>query len=545
MKYATLNFMLKKIAVFVVILGAAVAVAVGIFWKNIQGLRPALAPAPQDIAKIIEEAERAPENSTGMPLSLPPGFSISVLARDLPGARVMALDRFGNMWVSQTKEGKISLLEIQDGKVTHQDDIFQGLHRPHGLAFDPHDGVTLYYAEEDKISRVTTYSDGEPEKIIDLPKGDGHFTRTLGFGPDDRLYVSIGSSCDVCHENDPRRAKIFSMAREGSDFKEFARGLRNAVFFTWSLVDPAPFVDCATREYPSVNKRCGVDGRMWATEMGRDWLGDDAPPDEIDIVEEGKNYGWPICYGKNIHDTVFDKNTYIRNPCMEPFETPSYIDIPAHSAPLGLAFIPESVAWPQEYWHNLLVAYHGSWNKTEPTGYKVVRVKLDEKEEFLGFEDFITGWLTPGGTEALGRPVDILASPDGSAYISDDKAGVIYKISYKGGAKTKGKEDLIRVASPKPGSIITSPLEIRGEARGIWFFEASFPVRLLDGNGSEIVRDHAEAESDWMTENFVPFRAILNFRTSNTREGTLILEKDNPSGLPENDDELRIPIRFR
>ncbi len=163
--------------------------------------------------------------------------------------------------------------------------------------------------------------------------------------------------------------------------------------------------------------------------MGRDLLGDNIPPDEINIIEEGKNYGWPICYGKNIHDDQFDKNTYIRNPCMEPFETPSSIDLQAHSAPLGLAFFPEE-GWPEEYWHDLLVAYHGSWNRTEPTGYKIVRMRLDNEGKYEATEDFITGWLN-GKNEALGRPVDILIQPGGLMYISDDKAGVIYRITYR------------------------------------------------------------------------------------------------------------------
>lgn len=394
-------------------------------------IRPVINPPPEDIAELIEKAEKPqdvqkrtepktetpPQNTTGMPLKLPPGFSVSIFAKNLPGARVMSFDLFGNMWVSQTSEESITLLEVQDGKVINKNDIFQDLRKPHGIAFDPQNPTMLYFAEEDKISRVPVYSDGEPEKIADLPSGDGHFTRTLGFGPDNRLYVSIGSSCNVCHESDNRRAKIFSMNPGGSDFKEFARGLRNAVFFTWNYVD----------------------GRMWATDMGRDWLGDNLPSDEINIISEGKDYGWPMCYGKNIHDADFDKNVYIRDPCAD--KNPSHIDMQAHSAPLGLGFIPEDPSsheaiggqggWPEEYWHDLIIAYHGSWNRSVPTGYKVVRAKLDAKGNFSGFEDFITGWLTSKG-EALGRPVDILIQPGGKMYISDDKAGVIYLIQYTG-----------------------------------------------------------------------------------------------------------------
>ncbi len=387
------------IGIAIIVLGALAAGAGVFYWNNLRGVGPAIQAPPEDIAELIEE--NAPET----PLTLPAGFSVSIFAKDLPGARVMAFDRFGNLWVSQTREGTISLLEIADGKVRSAGAVFRNLNNPHGIAFDPEDGITLYIAEEDKISRVTTYSDGPVEKLIDLPSGGGHSTRTIKFGPDGRLYVSIGSSCNVCVEKDERRAKLFSMQKDGSDFKEFARGLRNAVFFDWSYVD----------------------GRMWATEMGRDLLGDDTPPDEINIVSAGRSYGWPTCYGKNIHDAQFDKNTYIRNPCEEPFEAASHIDIPAHSAPLGLAFVPEE-GWPEEYWYDLLVAYHGSWNRSVPTGYKVARLKLDADGTYRGAEDFMTGFLTPAG--ALGRPVDIRVFPGGLMYISDDKAGVIYKVTY-------------------------------------------------------------------------------------------------------------------
>ena len=412
---------MKKYLFIVLIVIAVVLVAVfylsSVFKISWQGLKPAVTSPPENIAEVI--------NTTGMPLKLPAGFSISIFAKDLIAPRVIKFDPAGNLVASITSEGKVVVLPDKngDGRADSEITILSGLNKPHGLAFKCNgEACKFYVAETDKVA-VYDYDKNNlkavnMKKLVNLPSGAGHFTRTIEFGPDNRLYVSIGSSCNVCNETDGRRAKIFSMNADGSDFKEYARGLRNAVFFTWSYVD----------------------GRMWATEMGRDYLGDYLPPDEINIISlstpkvSGRNsipnFGWPTCYGKNIHDTDFDKNTYIRNPCMEPFEAPSYIDLPAHSAPLGLAFVPEE-GWPQEYWYNLFVSYHGSWNRTVPDGYKVVRMKLDAKGNYLGVEDFITGWLTPDN-QALGRPVDILVQPGGMMYISDDKAGVIYRVTYFG-----------------------------------------------------------------------------------------------------------------
>lgn len=369
-------------------------------------------PDANEAAKNTDNAKNpAPtpaSNLTGLPLSLPDGFSISIFADKLSGARVIEFDRAGNIFLSRTGEGRITFIEIKDGKKVSQRDILTGLDGPHGLAFDPKRSEILYLAEENKISRVDAGKllAGEkvkPEKIADLPSGAGHSTRTLIFGPDDRLYVSIGSSCNVCNEADNRRAKIFSMNKDGSDFREYARGLRNSVFMAL---------------HPET-------GEIYATEMGRDLLGDDVPPDEINIIKDKGNYGWPICYGKNIHDTVFDKNTYIRSPCEAPFETPSLIDLPAHSAPLGLAFIPKD-GFDGASAGNLIVAFHGSWNRSKKTGYKVVMIKINEKGE-PRIEDFITGWLT-AKEEVLGRPVDIKIGSDKTIYISDDNRGVIYRV---------------------------------------------------------------------------------------------------------------------
>lgn len=381
-------------------------------WDNFSGAGPATTSPPRDIAELLPgpEGDGTPpsfpgQNMTDFPLDLPDNFSISVFADNLPGARVMVFDSMGNMWISQTSQGIVSLVSLEDGRVSSQDAILRGLNRPHGLAFDPEDPLMLYFAEEDKISRVRAYSEDRPEKIFDLPSGAGHFTRTLLFAPDGRLWVSIGSSCNVCEESDSRRSSIISMNKDGSDARTVAEGLRNAVFME---TDP-------------------VTEKVWATEMGRDLLGDNTPPDEINIIEPGRHYGWPYCYGKQIFDGNFGRRE--AEFCLDQ-TVGSHIDIQAHSAPLGLAFVPED-GWPEEYASDLLVAYHGSWNRTVPTGYKLVRFELDDQRNLVGTHDFITGWLTADG--ALGRPADIVARPGGIVYVSDDHAGVIYKISYRSG----------------------------------------------------------------------------------------------------------------
>lgn len=387
-------------ATFLVI-PVVIVTAVGVFaWKNLRGVAPAVLPPPVDVG-----------NLTDLPLKLPKGMSASIFAKGLPGARVIVQGPDADFYVSQTSKGTVTAVTMGKGYVeAGRRVVASGLKNPHGLTFDWKEPDMLYVATEDVILRYdTTAAEPKPVKILDLPAGGRHFTRTLKFGPDERLYVSIGSSCDVCVEKDERYASIWSLKKDGTDFKQIAKGLRNSVFFAWEEIY----------------------GELWATEMGRDGLGDSLPPDEVNVIRtDGEivtNFGWPNCYGQNIHDTAFDKNTYIRNPCMWPLETPAHVDLPAHVAPLGIAFIPEE-GWPEDWWYDAIIAEHGSWNSTTPVGYKLVRVKRNAKGNVEGTEDFVTGWLTKDG--ALGRPVDVLIQPGGSMYVTDDKAGVIYRFQF-------------------------------------------------------------------------------------------------------------------
>ena len=400
---------MKRISVFILVIFVLILIVSGIlFWKNFKGIGPALKSPAENITLTI--------NTSQSPIVLPDGFSISIYAENLIDPRVMIFDQNKNIIVSVPSEGKIMFVPNKSSSRTNKPIVLlDDLNQPHGLAFYCKQDCKLYVAETNAIS-VYDYDYNNltltnREKLFDLPGGKNHFSRTLlieNIDGEDKLLIAVGSSCNVCNETDIFRAKILSSNLDGSDLKVFSSGLRNSVFMA---VNP-------------------FSKQIWATEMGRDLLGNDIPPDEINIIKQNQNYGWPICYGKNIHDTEFDKNTYIRNPCMEPFEIPSYIDIPAHSAPLGLAFIPNGLSWPEKYKKSLYVAFHGSWNRTTPTGYKVVRYKLDLKGEVFDedAEDFIYGWLTKNG--ANGRPVDILFDENLGMFISDDKAGVIYLVSY-------------------------------------------------------------------------------------------------------------------
>lgn len=349
-----------------------------------------------------------------LPFTLEDGFGIRVFAEDLKGARALAFDPTGTVLVAQTSEGSIVALPDAegDGKADDAILVIDGLDKPHGMAFRCTDVTEptvcqFYVAQKHTLSvfdyDAQTRTATNRRDVLPLPHGavGEHYTRSLAFLPapnDATLLVSVGSSCNVCVEEDSRRATVLSYDVETGAADTYATGLRNAVFLAL---------------HP-------VTGAVWATEMGRDGLGDDTPPDEIDIIGKGAFYGWPYFYGNNVRDTVFGGTP----PAIAP--TKSHIDIPAHSAPIGLAFLPEE-GWPEDHWFDLLVAYHGSWNRSEPTGYKVVRMELDSKGNYAGTKDFITGWLRPDGT-TIGRPADVKALPGGTVYVTDDASGVVYLV---------------------------------------------------------------------------------------------------------------------
>lgn len=282
-----------------------------------------------------------------------------------------------------------------------------GLSGAHSVAFLKND---LYVAANDGIYRFrNAVTDdltigSQPEKIVALPTGGQHTSRTMAFGPDGRMYVTAGSSCNFCVEADPRRAAMMRFEADGSGQTIYARGLRNSVGFAW---------------HP-------VTGELWANDNGGDGLGDDVPPEEIDIVQQDGDYGWPDCYGDQ---RPVNWGSGARTSRCASTRGPE-VESQAHSAPLGLSFYTGS-QFPASYLNDGMVAFHGSWNRNEPAGYKVVRVRASSGHG-LGSEDFLWGFLDPGTRTRSGRPVHALTGPDGAVYVSDDATGNIYRVAYLG-----------------------------------------------------------------------------------------------------------------
>ncbi len=340
-------------------------------------------------------------------LNVPEDIRISVFAREVPNARHMAFDDQGILFLSQHRAGKVVALPDKngDGKSDQAITLLKNRRIPHGLAFAQlESGYYLYVAEELQVIRMKRlakpFAYGEPEVIIRGIPGGGHTTRTLKI-KDQKIYLSVGSSCNVCVEDDPVRAAVSRFNLDGSGKEIYAQGLRNSVGIEFS-----PYT-----------------GELWGVNNGRDQLGDDHPREELNIIRQGNHYGWPHCYENKIWDEDFGK-TYFCAATVAPAHT-----FTAHMAPLGLAFYQKGLL-PEHYNHSLFIAFHGSWNRSVPAGYKVVRVKLDKGGEILSHEDFITGWLQPGGKKT-GRPVDLEQSPDGDLYLSDDYLGVVYRITGK------------------------------------------------------------------------------------------------------------------
>ena len=339
-------------------------------------------------------------------LRVPAGFRVSYFAQNVDGVRFMTVGPDGAIYASQPGKGRIIRLADanRDGVADSVSVVVTGLKQPHGLAF--HAGA-LYVANTDGVVRVTLGSNmvanGTPVYVNNYPAAGGHWTRTIVFGKDSAMYVSVGSSCNLCVESTPERAAVLRFNEDGSGKRVFASGLRNAVGLA---VNPTT-------------------GAVWASQNERDNLAPDhenLPPEELNILVDGGDYGWPYCYS----DRVPNPEYHDQARCATTI--PPALKMQAHSAPLGISFLAGASSFPAEYRSDLLVAFHGSWNRSTPTGAKVIRVHVVNGKP-TSAEDFITGWQDESG-KRWGRPVDVVVAADGSVLVSDDGSGSIYRITH-------------------------------------------------------------------------------------------------------------------
>ncbi|HEV8579682.1 MAG TPA: sorbosone dehydrogenase family protein [Thermoanaerobaculia bacterium] len=337
-------------------------------------------------------------------IKLPAGFSIAVFSDQVPGARSMTLSPKGILYVGTRGPGKVYAVvdRNKDGRGDEVRTIASGLRSPNGVAWK--DGA-LYVAE---ISRVLRF-DGIDDRLTDPPKpkvvsdaypSEGHHGwKFIRFGPDGKLYVPVGAPCNICDPDNPIYSTVTRLSPQGGKPEIFARGIRNTVGFDW---------------HPQTHE-------LWFTDNGRDWMGDDSPPDELDRAPRaGLHFGFPYCHAGRIADPEFGR----KHPCSE--FVPPAIDLAPHVAAIGMRFYTGTM-FPAAYRGQIFIAEHGSWNRSEPIGYRVTLVRL-QGEKAVAYEPFAEGWLRNGSN--WGRPVDVEVLADGSLLVSDDDAGAIYRITY-------------------------------------------------------------------------------------------------------------------
>ena len=342
-------------------------------------------------------------------IELPAGFSIDVFAAEIANARSLAQSPSGTVFVGTGRRGGGIVHAVVDrdgdGNADDRYRIGSDLNWPNGVAF--HDG-DLYVAEISRVLRfegIESRLDSPPEPVVvtaDLPDETHHGWKFIRFGPDGRLYVPVGAPCNICDEGDPF-ATILRLDETG-DYEVVARGVRNTVGFDW---------------------RPGT-SELWFTDNGRDMMGDDVPPDELNVLtEDGQHFGYPYCHGQDIADPEFGD----QRPCDE--LVPPAIDLDPHVAAVGMRFY-RGAAFPERYHGQIFIAEHGSWNRSNKIGYRVMVVHVDRDGRAAEYEEFATGWLQ--GEDSWGRPVDVMERADGSLLVSDDMRGVIYRIVYDGAA---------------------------------------------------------------------------------------------------------------
>ena len=337
---------------------------------------------------------------------MPSGFSVEVFATGITGARMLAIADDGTVYVTRPAAGEVAMLRPAGGSSVP---AAVGMPGVHGIAIHDH---RVYLATTREVSVADIQNDGSLGQrtviVSNLPDGGQHAARTIGIGPDNMLYISVGSDCNACGEPDGEHATMLRAPLAGlssSPREVFARGLRNTIGFDWS---PQSL-------------------ELWGMDNGIDYIGDEDPPEELNRIVQGGDYGWPFRFGNNRVNRLFDRVRISQAEFEKPTSAPALI-YAAHAAPIGMVFYT-GTQFPAEYQGSAFVAFHGSWNRANPTGYKVARVVFKDGTPDR-FEDFLTGFLVANGAAQIGRPAGLAVAKDGALLVSDDSNGVIYRITY-------------------------------------------------------------------------------------------------------------------
>jgi Raf kinase inhibitor-like YbhB/YbcL family protein len=423
---------------------------------------------------VFKPAKVAPTAESIRQLCTLPGFSVSVFAQGLRNARILAVAPNGDVYLSRRDQGDVLLLKDSNNDGIADGTPVQVINRPgvHGLAIKD---SKLYMVTNKEVFVADILANGTlgAAKMLigDLPDAGQHANRTIAFGPDGMMYISVGSTCNACNESNPENATMLQVAPDGKSRTIFASGLRNTIGFDWQ---------------PQT-------GELWGMDNGIDFLGDEVQPEELNKIEKGKQYGWPHIWGK---DGVNPQSTPVGDITKEQwkaFSTPMVMGYTAHAAPMQMVFY-KGGSFPSEFKGDAFVTMRGSWNRDPAAGYEIVRVRFKDGQP-TAFEPFVSGFLTDGGMTHIARPMGLAVAKDGSLLMADDANGVIYRISYRGNARDQSSlavPSQAMTAQTNRGNHVPLALA-RSETRSISNTVINVSSPSFANNG-EIPKRHSEYE---------------------------------------------------
>lgn len=400
--------------------------------RGLAQLPPGNGPASPENPTILEPVAVKFQPELLSRLSVPEGFSISVFAENLGNARMMHVMPNGDIYLTRRQAGDVLLLRDTngDGVADEQNPVAQNLKLVHGITARDN---TLYLVADRKVYTAQINPDGtlqQPTEIIsDLPDSGQHSARTVQFGPDGMMYLGVGSTCNACPDSNPENATLIRALPDGSARNIYAKGLRHTIGFGW---------------HPET-------GVLYGFDQGSDWRGDEQPPEELNRIEANADYGWPWCYADRQADQFLSQQPpgTTKGSYCAMTQGPE-LTYTAHAAAIGMTFYSGEM-FPSEYEGDAFVAMRGSWNRSAPSGYEILRAKFNEAGEPESLEPFITGWLieegvpdpdSPGGIKVgqFGRVAGVAVWTDGSLLVSEDQSGVIYRVTYQGTPQSAGGE---------------------------------------------------------------------------------------------------------